>query len=96
MYYRKATFQYKPTVGKFASFIISHSCCCFLLYSFIPSKGPILTHILRQVNKEIVKIQRVNAPAGQMQLKSLIEAYVVSKAILVQTNTSKFACITAI
>lgn len=29
-----------------------------------------------KVNKEIVKIQRVNAPAGQMQLKSLIEAHV--------------------
>ncbi|KAK3125910.1 hypothetical protein QOZ80_7BG0611270 [Eleusine coracana subsp. coracana] len=29
-----------------------------------------------KVNKEIVKMQRVNAPAGQMQLKSLIEAYV--------------------
>ncbi|KAH0465531.1 hypothetical protein IEQ34_005634 [Dendrobium chrysotoxum] len=28
-----------------------------------------------KVNKEIVKIQRVNAPAGQMQLKSLIEAH---------------------
>lgn len=31
-----------------------------------------------QVNKEIVKIQRVTAPVGQMQLKSLIEAHVVS------------------
>ena len=31
-----------------------------------------------QVNKEIVKIQRVIAPVGQMQLKSLIEAHVVS------------------
>lgn len=31
-----------------------------------------------QVNREIVKIQRVNAPVGQMQLKSLIEAHVVS------------------
>ncbi|KAJ6798923.1 ferredoxin-dependent glutamate synthase, chloroplastic-like [Iris pallida] len=29
-----------------------------------------------KVNKEIVKIQRVNAPAGQMQLKSMIEAHV--------------------
>ncbi|PKA55395.1 Ferredoxin-dependent glutamate synthase, chloroplastic [Apostasia shenzhenica] len=29
-----------------------------------------------KLNKEIVKIQRVNAPAGQMQLKSLIEAHV--------------------
>ncbi|KAL6657438.1 hypothetical protein ACP70R_005218 [Stipagrostis hirtigluma subsp. patula] len=29
-----------------------------------------------KVNKEIVKMQRVNAPAGQMQLKGLIEAYV--------------------
>ncbi|XP_066398214.1 LOW QUALITY PROTEIN: ferredoxin-dependent glutamate synthase, chloroplastic-like [Miscanthus floridulus] len=32
--------------------------------------------LLPKVNKEIVKMQRVNAPAGQMQLKSLIEAYV--------------------
>ncbi|XP_072975039.1 ferredoxin-dependent glutamate synthase, chloroplastic isoform X1 [Typha angustifolia] len=32
--------------------------------------------LIPKVNKEIVKIQRVNAPAGQMQLKSLIEAYV--------------------
>lgn len=32
---------------------------------------------MKQVNKEIVKIQRVNAPAGQMQLKSMIEAHVV-------------------
>ena len=31
-----------------------------------------------QVNKEIVKVQRVTAPVGQMQLKSLIEAHVVS------------------
>ncbi|KAL5812046.1 hypothetical protein ACOSQ3_026996 [Xanthoceras sorbifolium] len=29
-----------------------------------------------KVNKEIVKIQRVTAPVGQMQLKSLIEAHV--------------------
>ncbi|KAM5578066.1 ferredoxin-dependent glutamate synthase, chloroplastic [Rosa sericea] len=29
-----------------------------------------------KVNREIVKIQRVNAPVGQMQLKSLIEAHV--------------------
>ncbi|KAJ4762097.1 hypothetical protein LUZ62_072472 [Rhynchospora pubera] len=32
--------------------------------------------LISKVNKEIVKIQRVNAPAGQMQLKSLIETYV--------------------
>ncbi|KAJ3683812.1 hypothetical protein LUZ60_014039 [Juncus effusus] len=32
--------------------------------------------LIPKVNKEIVKIQRVNAPAGQMQLKNLIEAYV--------------------
>ncbi|KAG6517239.1 hypothetical protein ZIOFF_020619 [Zingiber officinale] len=32
--------------------------------------------LIPKVNKEIVKIQRVNAPAGQMQLKSLIEAHV--------------------
>ncbi|KAG0546153.1 hypothetical protein BDA96_02G423300 [Sorghum bicolor] len=32
--------------------------------------------LLPKVNKEIVKMQRVNAPAGQMQLKSLIESYV--------------------
>ncbi|KAG1331820.1 ferredoxin-dependent glutamate synthase, chloroplastic [Cocos nucifera] len=32
--------------------------------------------LLPKVNKEIVKIQKVVAPAGQMQLKSLIEAHV--------------------
>ncbi|KAK1318567.1 hypothetical protein QJS10_CPB04g00347 [Acorus calamus] len=32
--------------------------------------------LIPKVNKEIVKIQRVNAPAGQMQLKSMIEAHV--------------------
>ncbi|KAL1351164.1 hypothetical protein HN51_015114 [Arachis hypogaea] len=32
--------------------------------------------LIPKVNKEIVKIQRVSAPVGQMQLKSLIEAHV--------------------
>ncbi|WOL04062.1 ferredoxin-dependent glutamate synthase, chloroplastic [Canna indica] len=32
--------------------------------------------LIPKVNKEIVKIQKVNASAGQMQLKSLIEAHV--------------------
>lgn len=32
--------------------------------------------LISKVNKEIVKIQRVVAPVGQMQLKSLIEAHV--------------------
>jgi glutamate synthase (ferredoxin) len=32
--------------------------------------------LVPKINKEIVKMQRVNAPAGQMQLKGLIEAYV--------------------
>lgn len=32
--------------------------------------------LIQKLNKEIVKMQRVNAPAGQMQLKSLIEAHV--------------------
>ncbi|MBA0677229.1 hypothetical protein Goari_018647 [Gossypium aridum] len=32
--------------------------------------------LMPKVNKEIVKIQRVTAPVGQMQLKSLIEAHV--------------------
>ncbi|GAB4843935.1 Ferredoxin-dependent glutamate synthase [Ancistrocladus abbreviatus] len=32
--------------------------------------------LLPKVNKEIVKIQRVTAPVGQMQLKNLIEAHV--------------------
>lgn len=32
--------------------------------------------LISKINKEIVKIQRVNAPAGQMQLKALIEAHV--------------------
>jgi len=37
----------------------------------------ILSYISLKVNREIVKMQRVNAPAGQMQLKSMIEAHVV-------------------
>uniref|UniRef100_A0A1D1YMH1 glutamate synthase (ferredoxin) n=2 Tax=Anthurium amnicola TaxID=1678845 RepID=A0A1D1YMH1_9ARAE len=32
--------------------------------------------LISKINKEIVRIQRVNAPVGQMQLKSLIEAHV--------------------
>lgn len=32
--------------------------------------------LIPKVNREIVKIQRVKAPVGQMQLKSLIEAHV--------------------
>nr|UJI64967.1 chloroplast ferredoxin-dependent glutamate synthase [Spirodela polyrhiza] len=32
--------------------------------------------LLPKVNREIVRMQRVNAPVGQMQLKSLIEAHV--------------------
>ncbi|XP_050228409.1 ferredoxin-dependent glutamate synthase, chloroplastic-like [Mercurialis annua] len=32
--------------------------------------------LIPKVNKEIVKVQRVTAPVGQMQLKSLIEAHV--------------------
>lgn len=40
-----------------------------------------------KVNKEIVKIQRVTAPVGQMQLKSLIEAHVE------KTGSSKGATI---
>ncbi|KAJ4845666.1 Ferredoxin-dependent glutamate synthase 1, chloroplastic/mitochondrial [Turnera subulata] len=32
--------------------------------------------LMPKVNKEIVKVQRVTAPVGQMQLKSLIEAHV--------------------
>ncbi|KAM7271673.1 hypothetical protein ACFE04_030887 [Oxalis oulophora] len=32
--------------------------------------------LLPKINREIVKIQRVTAPVGQMQLKSLIEAHV--------------------
>ncbi|XP_074556922.1 ferredoxin-dependent glutamate synthase, chloroplastic-like [Curcuma longa] len=43
--------------------------------------------LIPKVNKEIVKIQRVNAPAGQMQLKSLIEAHVE------KTGSSKGAAI---
>ncbi|KAL8489352.1 hypothetical protein ACS0TY_025304 [Phlomoides rotata] len=34
--------------------------------------------LIPKVNKEIVKIQKVVAPVGQMQLKNLIEAHVVS------------------
>ncbi|KAF6140440.1 hypothetical protein GIB67_030521 [Kingdonia uniflora] len=40
-------------------------------------------NLIPKVNKEIVKIQRVSAPAGQIQLKSLIEAHVE------KTNSSK-------
>ncbi|KAH7677006.1 Glutamate synthase (ferredoxin) protein [Dioscorea alata] len=43
--------------------------------------------LIPKVNKEIVKIQRVNAPAGQMQLKSLIESHVE------KTGSSKGATI---
>ncbi|MQL77895.1 hypothetical protein Taro_010312 [Colocasia esculenta] len=32
--------------------------------------------LIPKVNKEIVRVQRVNAPVGQMQLKNLIEAHV--------------------
>ncbi|CAI0379138.1 unnamed protein product [Linum tenue] len=32
--------------------------------------------LIPKINKEIVKVQRVTAPVGQMQLKSLIEAHV--------------------
>ncbi|MBO8831390.1 hypothetical protein INO48_14005, partial [Staphylococcus aureus] len=32
--------------------------------------------LLPKINREIVKIQRVTAPAGELQLKSLIEAHV--------------------
>lgn len=42
--------------------------------------------IIAQVNKEIVKIQRVTAPVGQMQLKSLIEAHVVSSTYILSNN----------
>uniref|UniRef100_A0A803LSZ8 glutamate synthase (ferredoxin) n=1 Tax=Chenopodium quinoa TaxID=63459 RepID=A0A803LSZ8_CHEQI len=43
--------------------------------------------LIPKVNKEIVKIQRVTAPVGQMQLKSLIEAHVE------KTGSSKGAAI---
>uniref|UniRef100_A0A803MJ79 glutamate synthase (ferredoxin) n=1 Tax=Chenopodium quinoa TaxID=63459 RepID=A0A803MJ79_CHEQI len=43
--------------------------------------------LIPKVNKEIVKIQRVTAPVGQMQLKSLIEAHVE------KTGSSKGATI---
>jgi hypothetical protein len=33
-------------------------------------------------------MQRVNAPAGQMQLKSLIEAYVVSELLFFTSRAS--------
>lgn len=36
----------------------------------------LISKIHPQVNREIVKIQRVSAPVGQMQLKSLIESHV--------------------
>jgi len=44
----------------------------------------LISKINSQVNREIVKIQRVSAPVGQMQLKSLIEAHVVSPPIYKQ------------
>lgn len=37
----------------------------------------LVSSLCSQVNREIVKIQRVLAPVGQMQLKNLIEAHVV-------------------
>ncbi|KNA18696.1 hypothetical protein SOVF_067910 [Spinacia oleracea] len=43
--------------------------------------------LIPKVNKEIVKIQRVTAPVGQMQLKNLIEAHVE------KTGSSKGASI---
>ncbi|XP_024029344.1 ferredoxin-dependent glutamate synthase, chloroplastic [Morus notabilis] len=43
--------------------------------------------LIPKVNKEIVKIQRVTAPVGQMQLKNLIEAHVE------KTGSSKGATI---
>ncbi|XP_057548960.1 ferredoxin-dependent glutamate synthase, chloroplastic-like isoform X1 [Amaranthus tricolor] len=43
--------------------------------------------LIPKVNKEIVKIQRVTAPAGQLQLKNLIEAHVE------KTGSSKGAAI---
>jgi glutamate synthase (ferredoxin) len=49
--------------------------------------------LLPKINREIVKIQRVTAPVGQMQLKSLIEAHVEKTgsgkgaAILEEWNT---------
>ncbi|GMH20196.1 hypothetical protein Nepgr_022037 [Nepenthes gracilis] len=43
--------------------------------------------LLPKVNKEIVKIQRVTAPVGQMQLKNLIEAHIE------KTGSSKGAAI---
>lgn len=43
--------------------------------------------LIPKVNKEIVKIQRVNAPVGQLQLKNLIKAHVE------KTGSSKGAAI---
>nr|ABK94649.1 unknown [Populus trichocarpa] len=43
--------------------------------------------LMPKVNKEIVKVQRVTASVGQMQLKSLIEAHVE------KTGSSKGAAI---
>lgn len=48
------------------------------LFSFWTAPDPFFWHLVNgQINKEIVKTQRVIAPVGQMQLKSLIEAHVV-------------------
>jgi len=46
----------------------------------------LISKINPQVNREIVKIQRVSAPVGQMQLKSLIESHVVSTPIYTNKN----------
>lgn len=41
-----------------------------------------------QINKEIVKMQRVTAPAGEVQLKRLIQAHVV-RFSLVENQAKK-------
>ena len=66
--------QLNPSIAWFALRLF-----VFFLHTSFSFKTvlPYLTN-LYQVNKEIVKIQRVTAPVGQMQLKSLIEAHVVS------------------
>ncbi|KAJ0978810.1 hypothetical protein J5N97_014284 [Dioscorea zingiberensis] len=50
--------------------------CTSCQMMFINFVDGIIQNSSCSVNKEIVRIQRVNAPAGQMQLKSLIEAHV--------------------
>lgn len=70
--------------GKYNNLGSDHSCCLKWNLADI-----LFLFCLRQINREIVKIQRVSAPVGQIQLKKLIEAHVVSSQY---TFTIIYAC----